>query len=65
MSIRKQSTGGNLVLGDYVIVHVPGVESKPKSTSAICDVLVQHKDFFQRMENELGEMNHAGQRVAA
>ena len=65
MSIRKQRTGENLVLGDYVAVHVPDVESKSKSTDATCDVLVQHEDFFQRMENELGEMKHAGQRAAA
>ena len=65
MSIRKQRTGENLVLGDYVAVHVLHVESKPKSTGAICDVLAQHEDFFQRIENELGEMKHAGHEAAA
>ena len=65
MSIRKQRIVENLVLGDYVIVHVPGVESKPESTSVICDLLLQHEDFFQRMENELGEMKHADKRAVA
>ena len=65
MSIRKQRTGKNLVLGDYVTVHVPSVEQSAKGTSAPSDILVQHEDFFQRIQNELGESNNARQKVAA
>lgn len=65
MSNRKQTTGENLVLGDYVTVHAPSVESKPKGLSAPSDILVQHEDFFQRIQKELGEVNGARQKVAA
>ena len=65
MSIRKQRAAKNLVLSDYVTVHMPGDESKPKSTSAICVVPVQHENFFQRIENELDEMKRARQMAAA
>ena len=65
MLIRKQRTGENLVLGDYVAVHAPGVESNPKGMSAPTDILVQHDDFFQRIQKELGESNGARQKVAA
>ncbi len=65
MSNRKQRTGENLVLGDYVTVHAPSVESKPKGLSTPTDILVQHEDFFQRIQKELGELNRAGRKVAA
>ena len=65
MSIRKQRTGENLVLGDYVAVHAPGIESNPKGVSTPSDILVQHEDFFQRIQKELGESNRARQKVAA
>ncbi len=65
MSLRKKRTERELVLGDYVTVHVPGVKVKPKGIVAVSDMLVQHEDFFQRVQKELGESNIAGQRVAA
>jgi sRNA-binding carbon storage regulator CsrA len=65
MSNRKQIAGKNLVLGDYVTVQVPSDELGSKGTSAPSDILVQHEDFFQRIQKELGKSNSARQKVAA
>ena len=65
MSIRKQRTGENLVLGDYVTVHVPSVETQQKGMSAVSDILEQHNGFFQRIQKKLGESNGVRQKVAA
>jgi len=65
MSIRKRRTAENLVLGDYVTVHVPGIKANPKGMGAACDILVRHEDFFQRIDKKLGELKGARNRVAA
>ncbi len=65
MSLRKQRSERELIIVDYVTVHVPGVKVKPKGIVAVSDILVQHEDFFQRIQNELGGSNIAGNRVAA
>ena len=49
-----------LVLGDYVTVHNSDVKSS-QSHIGQGDVLVQHKDFFQRIvkdRRELSDMRH-------
>jgi len=65
MSLRNIRTERELVLSDYVTVQVPGVKVKPKGVVAVSDILIQHEDFFQRIQKELGESNGAANRVAA
>lgn len=65
MSTRKRRAGDKLVLGDYITVHVPGVNVNPKGVGAPHNMLVKHEDLFERIRKELGELNSAGYRAAA
>ena len=63
MLILKGPENKKLVLGDYVAVHVSSVEGNQSRIghAGPHDVLVQHKDFFQRIlkdRRELSDMQH-------
>jgi len=44
-----------LVLGDYVTVHVSGVRVNPGHNTAPCDMQVHREEFFQRISKQRGE----------
>lgn len=67
MLILKGPEKKKLVLGDYVAVHVTGIESNqsPVSHAGPCDVLVQHEDFFKRIQKDRRELSGMLHRKAA
>ena len=55
-----------LVLGDYVAVHVSAIEGiQSHIHDGPHDVLVQHKDFFQRIVKDRRELSKVQHRKAA
>jgi len=64
MLILKGPEKKRLVLGDYVAVHVSEVKES-QSYIGQGDVLVQHKDFFQRIVKDRRELSKVQDRKAA
>lgn len=45
-----------LVLGDYVTVHVAGLKISPGHNTEPCDMQVHREEFFQRIQKQRGEL---------
>lgn len=44
-----------LVLGDYVTVHISGLRINPGHNTEPCDMQVHREEFFQRIQKQRGE----------